>query len=437
MRITVIGIGYVGCVTAACLSRDGHQVIGVDVDAGKVDAINRGLTPVFEPGLEELLKTQVETGRLSATTDLASAIIGSDVALIAVGTPSADDGSTNDQALRRVVQQIGTILSGTDQSLVVVVRSTLMPGVLEDVLTPLLAEAMGERVGDRVLICNNPEFLRETTAIADYDQPPYVLVGADGDRAAKVVLDLYSKLSCEKIVTNTRVSAMIKYTCNAFHALKVGFANEIGTLAKSLGADGREVMEIVCKDTQLNISTAYMRPGFAFGGSCLPKDVRALARHAQREGLKTDLIRSILPSNNSHLERAAHLVRSTGARRIGLVGLSFKAGTDDLRESPQVLLAETLLGQGFELRIFDPDVRVTSLIGANRHYIDERLPHLAKLLCESPSELIEHSEVLIVATSVVDRLDGFDRFTGRIIDLRRDLVVAETCDSDSVQEVAR
>lgn len=436
MRIAVIGMGYVGCVTAACLSRDGHKVTGVDVDAGKVAAIKSGLTPVFEPGLADLLKIQVESGRLSATTDLASAIVECEVVLVAVGTPSATDGSINDTAIRRVIEQIGQAAAGSSEPLVVVVRSTLLPGVLEDVLTPLLAESLGESVGARVSICNNPEFLRETTAISDYDHPPYVLIGADDARTANVALGLYDKLTCEKIVASTRVSAMIKYTCNAFHALKVSFANEIGSLAKSFGADGKEVMEIVCKDTQLNISTAYMRPGFAFGGSCLPKDVRALSRHAQREGIDVDMIRSILPSNGSHLERAVQLIRGTGSRRIGLVGLSFKAGTDDLRESPQVMLAETLLGQGYEIQIYDPDVRVTALVGSNRHYIDERLPHLAKLLCDTPAELLEHSETLVVATKVVDRLEGFDQFTGQIIDLRKDLVTADNELLASVEDAA-
>ena len=423
MRIAVVGMGYVGCVTAACLSRDGHHVDGVDVSQGKVDAINNGVSPIFEPGLQELLAAQVAENRLSATTDLDSVLEKCDVVLVAVGTPSAEDGSINDVAVRRVVEQIGQSAKKTDRSLVVVVRSTLLPGVLEDVLAPLLWQASGEEPGGRIRLCNNPEFLRETTAIADYDQPPYVLIGADDELAAETTLKLYEKLDCEKIVTSTRVAAMIKYTCNAFHALKVGFANEIGALAKTFGADGIEVMDIVCKDTQLNISKAYMRPGFSFGGSCLPKDVRALARHAQREGVDMNLIGSLLPSNISHLERSVKMVRAAGKKKIGLVGLSFKAGTDDLRESPQVLLAETLLGQGYDLRIFDPDVRVTELVGSNLHYIDEHLPHLAKLLCDSSAELLEHADMMIVATKVVDRVEGFQDYDGPVIDLRRDLVV--------------
>lgn len=425
MKVSVVGMGYVGCVTAACLSRDGHQVVGVDVDTGKVDAVNRGVSPIFEPGLEELLSQQVRSGRLAATTDLQQSIEGSDVVLIAVGTPSSNDGGINTTALQRVIEQVGRAAKGRQEDLVVVVRSTLLPGMLEELLAPILWKESGATPGGPLHLCNNPEFLRETTAIADYDHPPYVLVGADDEFAATATLALYENLDCEKIVTNPRVAAMIKYTCNAFHALKVGFANEIGTLAKTFDADGIEVMDIVCKDTQLNISKAYMRPGYAFGGSCLPKDVRALARHAQREGVQVDLIQSLLPSNQSHLQRSVKMVRSSGKRKIGLVGLSFKAGTDDLRESPQVILAETLIGQGCDLRIFDPDVRVTQLVGSNRHYIDEKLPHLAKLLSDSPEEILEHSELLIVATKIVDRLTGFEGFEGPVIDLRRDLVVGQ------------
>ena len=428
MRISVVGMGYVGCVTAACLSQDGHSVVGVDIDPRKVDAINAGISPLFEPGLEALLREQVEAKRLSATTDLAASVLQSEIALIAVGTPSADDGSVNYKVVKHVIATIGEALRDNDHSLTIVVRSTLLPGVLEDVLIPELTAAAGCEIGGRIRICSNPEFLRETTAINDYYHPPYVLVGADDEETAQTVLELYRGIDCEKIVTNTRVAAMIKYTCNAFHALKVGFANEVGTLAKSFGADGREVMEIVCKDRQLNISPAYLRPGFAFGGSCLPKDVRALNRYAQQQGVECNLLASLLPSNQSHLQRAIRMVREHGARRIGLVGLSFKAGTDDLRESPQVLLAESLLGQGFDLKIFDPHVRLTALVGSNLHYIDERLPHLAKLLCDDPRQFLEHSELLLVATGVVKQLGELDQFAGDIIDLRRDLVApsAET-----------
>jgi GDP-mannose 6-dehydrogenase len=425
MRITVVGMGYVGCVTATCLGRDGNEVIGIDIDQRKVDSINAGVPPVFEPGLADLLREQVSCGRVRATTEISDAVANSDVALIAVGTPSADDGSVNYKTVKRVIESIGQILKNSDKRYVVVVRSTLLPGVLEEVLAPALSEAAGCTLGDRIQICNNPEFLRETTAIRDYDQPPFILVGADSPSAAAVALELYRGIDCERIVTSTRVASLVKYASNAYHALKIAFANEIGTLAKNYGADGQKVMEVVCKDTQLNVSKAYLKPGYAFGGSCLPKDVRALVRYSEQQGHRCDLLQSILPSNRSHLDRSLKLIRESGKKRVGLIGLSFKAGTDDLRESPQVFLAETLLGQGFDISIYDPDVRVTALVGSNRHFIDEHLPHLAKLLCTDADSLLER-ELLIIATGVADRLPGLAAYKGLVIDLRKDLVVASS-----------
>lgn len=425
MRIAVVGMGYVGCVTATCLARDGHAVIGVDVDRKKVDSINSGVSPVFEPGLEDLLRAQVAGGGLRATCDLAEAVAGSEVALIAVGTPSAENGAVNYRTVLRVIEQLGQCLRDTDRPYTVIVRSTLLPGVLEEVLEPALAAAARCEIGERIQLCSNPEFLRETTAIRDYDWPPFVLVGANHEVAAEAALALYADLKCEKIVTSTRAAAMVKYASNAYHALKIAFANEIGALAKAFDADGQQVMEIVCRDTQLNVSKAYLRPGFAFGGSCLPKDVRALVRYAEQQGERCEVLQGILPSNQTHLQRGLRLIRASGKRRIALVGLSFKAGTDDLRESPQVILAQTLLGEGYELMIFDPDVRVTALVGSNLHYIDEKLPHLARLLCDDPQQILIESEMLIVATEAVNRLPGIAHFTGEVIDLRTDLVVAE------------
>lgn len=425
MRIAVVGMGYVGCVTAACLARDGNDVIGVDVDPGKVDSINAGISPIFEPGLETLLREQVQSGRLAGTVSLADAIMKTDVALVAVGTPSAADGSVNYEIVKRVIRGLGECLAENDRRYTIVVRSTLLPGVLEEVLEPMLEELIGEPIGERIQLCNNPEFLRETTAIRDYDEPPFVLVGANHPDAAATALALYEPLNCEKIVTTTREAALVKYTSNAYHALKIAFANEIGSLAKSFGADGQRVMEVVCRDTQLNVSKAYLRPGFAFGGSCLPKDVRALSRYSEQQGHPSEVLKSILPSNNSHLDRAVRLVKASGVRKLGLIGLSFKAGTDDLRESPQVRLAETLVGQGYELSIFDPDVRVTSLVGSNLHYIDQHLPHLAKLLNTDCDQILQQSDLLIVATGAVDRFEGFESFSGPVIDLRQDLVVAK------------
>ena len=421
-RVAIFGVGYVGCVTGACLARDGHTVIGVDVDEDKVATINSGAAPVSEAGLPELIAEQVACGRLSATSDLAAAVRDTEIALVAVGTPSGRDGSVTTTAVECVVSDIAACLANDSKEYTIVVRSTILPGILEETLVPLIEEQLGEALGDRVRLCNNPEFLREASAIRDYDNPPFVVVGASEREAANRVLELYDAVPAEHIVTNTRTAAMLKYACNAFHAVKIGFANEIGALAKSLGADGREVMRIVCRDTQLNISPAYMRPGFAFGGSCLPKDVRALNRFAQQHATDTQLLHSLLPSNQSHLERAWEMIRETDARRIGLVGLSFKAGTDDLRESPQVTLAETLIGKGYDLKIYDPGVRPANLVGANLSFIEQRLPHLAALLVDHPEYLAEHSELLLIATGVAADFDWDARFSGRVIDLQRDLV---------------
>ena len=441
MKVAVFGTGYVGCVSAACLARDGHQVIGVDIDSEKVAAINDGRCPVAEPGLDELLAEQVATGRLMATTDVARAVSETRLAMVCVGTPSKSDGAVNSQAVERVVEAIGLALRGTQRDYTVVVRSTLLPGILQERLAPLLAESAGRELGPSLGICNNPEFLRESSAIKDYDDPPFVLVGALEESDAQVVLDLYSKLDAEQVVTDPSAAALVKYACNAYHALKVCFANEIGGLAKAFGTNGIEVMRLLCKDKKLNISPAYLRPGFAFGGSCLPKDVRALVRFAQQQALSVDLLEATLSSNEAHLRRAVRLVQESGCRKIGLVGLSFKAGTEDLRESPQVILAESLLGRGYDLKIYDPGVAVSRLRGRNLAYVDQHLPHLAALLIDDPDQVALHAELLILATSVGDSIPWRQRCAGQIIDLRRDLVaesktppVQQECATTSLME---
>jgi len=423
-RVAIFGMGYVGCVTGACLARDGHRVIGVDIDANKVATINAGCSPVSEPGLDELVHAHVASGRLSATTELAAAVAETDIALVAVGTPSGRDGSVTTTAVEQIVSDLAEQLSMVPRDYTIVIRSTVLPGVLETKLAPIIEERLGEPLGRRVFLCNNPEFLREASAIRDYDNPPFVVVGASEKQAADEVFKLYESIPAEHIMTDTQTAAMVKYACNAFHAVKIGFANEIGALARSMGADGREVMRIVCRDTQLNISPAYLRPGFAFGGSCLPKDVRALNRFAQQHAIDTGLLQSILPSNTAHIERALEMIHESGTRRIGLVGLSFKAGTDDLRESPQVTLAETLIGKGCELRIYDPGVRPANLVGSNLSFIEQHLPHLAALLVDEPEQLVEHAELLLIATGVGADFDWTTHFAGRIIDLQRDLVTA-------------
>lgn len=414
----MFGLGYVGTVTAACLSSLGNTVVGVDVDPVKLRSIQEGKSPVLETGMDELLPGQVASGRLTATNDVQHAVQSSDIALICVGTPSHPDGSSNFSMVTKVVAEIGSALRERNEDYWIVIRSTLLPGVLEGALTEVLNKATGGVVGSRIHLCNNPEFLRETTAIKDFFHPPMVLVGASVARTAQPVMDLYAHLSCEKIVTNTTVASMVKYASNAFHALKVCFANEIGQIASSLGADGKEVMRVFCKDNQLNISDSYLRPGFAFGGSCLPKDVSALVQVAESAHVDCELLNSILPSNDAHLTRALNRVIATGKRKVGLVGLSFKAGTDDLRNSPQLRLVEMLDERGFEIKIYDPHVRPQALIGANWKFAEQHLPDIEKLLEADVQAFLEHSEVVVLASDVAEQLQGLDAFAGIIVDLR-------------------
>jgi GDP-mannose 6-dehydrogenase len=420
-QIAVFGLGYVGCVTAACLADDGHLVVGVDVEPTKVAELNAGLPTISEPGLDALVANSVKCGRLRATADVAEAVAGSSMALVSVGTPSDDDGSVNADGVERVVRSIGEVLKNSPKPYRIVIRSTLLPGILEGRLRPALEVAAGQPVGPKLVLCNNPEFLREGSAVRDYYHPPFVLVGADSAAEANAVLTLYQAVDGEKLATDTRTAALVKYACNAFHALKVAFANEIGSLARTLGAEGRGVMELVCKDRKLNISPAYLRPGFAFGGSCLPKDVRALTRFAEQQALRLNLLAAVLPSNESHLKRALKLIRDSGHKQVGVVGLSFKTGTDDLRESPMVELVETLIGWGCDVRIFDPNVMLGRLRGCNLAYIDRRLPHLANLLAPHPSVLLQRPGLLVLGTDVANDFDWQGQFKGQVIDLRTDL----------------
>ncbi|REJ88441.1 MAG: nucleotide sugar dehydrogenase [Planctomycetota bacterium] len=424
-RVALFGTGYVGCVTGACMARDGHQVIGVDIDADKVAALNAGQAPVAEPGLGEMVQEQVASGRLRATEDFRAAIAETDMAMIAVGTPSDRTGAVSTAAVEKVIQSIGEALRGSDQNYNVVVRSTLLPGILEDRLAPLLAAASERELGGSLRLCNNPEFLRESIAIRDYDFPPYVVVGTLDGGEADDVLELYSTIDADKFVTDTRTAALLKYGCNAYHALKVAFANEMGSLAKTFGADGQQVMDMLCRDTKLNVSKAYLRPGFAFGGSCLPKDVRALTRYAEEQAVRVSLLGAIMPSNQEHLERAIRMVEESGQKQVGMVGLSFKAGTDDLRESPYVTLVETLVGRGYDIKIYDPGISISRLTGRNLAYVDQHLPHLAALLVEETSELFDHASLLILGNDIADEIEIPSRFDDNLIDLRRSLVVAD------------
>ncbi|HEX4870531.1 MAG TPA: UDP-glucose/GDP-mannose dehydrogenase family protein [Moraxellaceae bacterium] len=396
MRISVFGMGYVGVVCAACFARRGHEVVGVDINADKVADIRQGRSPIVEPGLGELL-AEVAGRRLHATTRVADAIASSDLSFIAVGTPSKANGDLDLSHVREVCQQIGEALRHKADGHIVVIRSTVLPGTLRQLVIPTLEGASGKRAGSGFRVAVNPEFLRECTAIHDFDHPPFTIIGAEDEDTAAIIAGLYEGISGEIVVRAPEVAEMIKYTCNAWHATKVAFANEIGSVAKIFGVDGREVMDTICKDKSLNVSPYYMRPGFAFGGSCLPKDVRALTYRAMQRDLQLPLLYSMLDSNQEHIRRGLDLIMQRPARRIGMLGLSFKSGTDDLRESPFVELGERLLGKGYDLRIYDRNVEQARVRGANKEYITTRIPHLSNLLVGSLDEIAAHADTLVIS----------------------------------------
>jgi GDP-mannose 6-dehydrogenase len=399
VKIAVFGLGYVGVVSAACLARDGHDVVGVDSNSVKTDLVNRGESPIVEPGLQELLATGVQTGRLRAVSDHTTAVEHAQLMLICVGTPGQANGSLELAYVRRISEQIGTAIADLDDRRTVVVRSTLLPGSMESLVIPTLERFSGKRAARDFGVCINPEFLREGTAIYDYDHPPKTVIGATDDSAAAMLKELYASLEAPMIVTDLRTAEMVKYADNSWHALKVTFANEIGRLCKAMQVDGRHLMQLFCKDTKLNISPAYFRPGFAFGGSCLPKDVRALTHRGRTLDVETPVLSAILTSNQTQIDNALNMIRATNLRRIGLLGLSFKAGTDDLRESPIVSLAEQLIGKGYELAIYDRNVRIASLVGANRDYILHHIPHIGRLLVDAPKAVFDCSDVIVMATA--------------------------------------
>ena len=396
MRVSVFGLGYVGCVTASCVSRAGHEVIGVDIDAEKVAAVNAGTPPVVEPGLGELLAELVGAHRLRATVSAAEAVRQTDVGLICVGTPGRANGQLGVAALERIGQEIGQALAGRTEPYTVVLRSTVLPGTTERVLIPALRAGRGRELACQLRVAVNPEFMREGSSLRDFAHPPFTLVGSDDAETASVLRALYADVAAPFVHTAVRTAEMVKYVSNAFHALKVCFANEIGDVCAALGADAHEVMRIFLMDRKLNVSEAYLRPSYAFGGSCLPKDLRALMHAARTVDVSLPLLSAILPSNDGQIRRAVETVLETRKRRIGVVGLAFKPGTDDLRESPMVALIEALIGKGCDVRVLDPNVAIARLRGANRRYIEEEIPHIASLICDNVEALLAHADVLVV-----------------------------------------
>ncbi len=396
--VSVFGLGYVGTVTATCFAHKGHHVIGVDLSTAKVAAMEAGRSPIVEPRVSDLITQVHKAGRLRAVSDSEEAVLNSDISFLCVGTPSLRNGKLDLGHIQPVCEDIGKVLKTKNSFHLVVVRSTVLPGTAQTIVVPALEETSGKKLGKDFGVCVNPEFMREGTAVADFLEPSVTVIGAAEPAHSARLAEVYKWVSGRVFETSFRTAEMVKYVCNAWHAVKVSFGNEVGTLAKELGVDASAVIDIFSADTKLNISPAYLKPGFAFGGSCLPKDVRALTYRAKELDLNLPLFQSILPSNEEHLDRAFELVLTTGKKKIGMLGLSFKAATDDLRESPQVQLVKRLLGEGRQVRIWDDNVSMGHLIGSNRAYIEQIIPHIGSLLSNSLEEVITGAEVVVIAT---------------------------------------
>src|SRR6516225_3335189 len=401
--ISVFGLGYVGTVTAACLAHMGHNVIGVDLSPTKVEAMQAGRSPIVEPRVGTPISEAHSASRLQATSDSAQAVMNSEISFLCVGTPSLRNGKLDLGHIEPVCREIGEVLRTKSAFHLVVLRSTVLPGTAETIVVPALEKASGKKMGPDFGVCVNPEFMREGTAVADFLEPAMTIIGAADSVHSSMLREIYSWAPGKIFETSFRSAEMTKYVCNAWHAVKVAFANEVGTLAKELGVDAESVVEIFTADTKLNISSSYLKPGFAFGGSCLPKDVRALNYRAKELDLKLPLFESILPSNDEHLDRAVDMILETGKKKIAMLGLSFKAATDDLRESPQVQLVKRLLGEGRQIQIWDDNVSLGRLIGSNRQYIDEVIPHIGSLLSSNLQDVVKGSEVVVIGTRGVDR----------------------------------
>ncbi len=421
MKISVFGLGYVGAVGAGCLAKDGHEVLGVDPNVTKVDLINKGQAPIIEDDIGDIIKSMVASGLLKATTCVDEAIAHSEISFICVGTPSQINGSLDLKYVRKVCEEIGTAIREKDSFHVVVQRSTVLPGSMIDLVIPVLEEYSGKKVGVDFGVCNNPEFLREGTAVYDFYHPPKTVIGETDSKSGDILSSIYAALDAPLIRTDITTAEMVKYADNAWHAVKVCFANEIGAISKPLNIDSHKVMDIFCQDDKLNLSAYYMKPAYAFGGSCLPKDVRALSYKGRSLDLSLPLLNGIIPSNDAHLERGINMVMQKGNRKVGVLGFSFKAGTDDLRESPLVELIERLAGKGYEIKIYDKNVRVASLVGANKDYIMNKIPHISRLMVDGISDVLNHAETIVIGNNDPDFKTIVDQLTPEqvIVDLAR------------------
>lgn len=421
MRVSIFGLGYVGTVSAGCLADEGHQVIGVDPFPTKVELINQGRSPIIEEAIGELIASTVKSGQLRATSDHSEAILHTQLSFVCVGTPSQANGNLDFSYIRRVCEQVGQVLKSKTERHTVVIRSTILPGTMHQIVIPILEEFSGKKAGVDFGVCHNPEFLREGSAVRDFHAPPKTVVGELDQASGDLLASLYAKLDAPLIRTDLETAEMVKYVDNSWHALKIGFANEIGNLCKAFGIDAHQVMKIFCQDRKLNISPAYLLPGFAFGGSCLPKDLRAMAYKAKINDLELPIMTSILPSNEIQVAKGVQLIMEKGHRRIGILGFSFKAGTDDLRESPVIEVIERLVGKGFDLRIYDKNVRIASLVGANRDFILNRIPHISKLMVDNVDEVLDHAETVVIGTQDPDfrSVPGKLRDGQRLVDFVR------------------
>jgi GDP-mannose 6-dehydrogenase len=420
VKISVFGLGYVGTVFSGCLAKDGHQVIGVDPNITKVELINKGLSPIIEKDIPEIIKKVVENGSFKATTDALSAVQQAEISLICVGTPSRLNGALDLKFVRSACEEIGAAIKDIDYH-IVVIRSTMLPGTMHELVIPVLEEFSGKKAGVDFGVCNNPEFLREGTAVYDFYHPPKTVIGETDEKSGDILASLYADLPGPMIRTDVATAEMVKYTDNVWHALKIGFANEIGNICKAVGLDGHEVMDIFCQDTKLNLSPYYMKPGFAFGGSCLPKDVRALTYKGRTLDLDLPILNSILPSNIEQIEKGLSMIMEKGNKKVGVLGFSFKAGTDDLRESPMVEVIERLLGKGYELSIYDENVNIARLIGANKDYILNRIPHISKHMVETMDEVLQSSDTIVIGNGSEEFKDTLNKVTEKqvVVDLVR------------------